>query len=97
MRYIVYSIIHVYDFHIIFSSVWVTEGSIWERAAHSVDHMILVISSFGFEGGILVLIAPVPGHCILVTFTKPHHYLSPVVRKPAFLHMRKQRHRSASR
>ena len=24
---------------------------------------------FGFEGGILVLIAPVPGHCILVTFS----------------------------
>ena len=48
---------------------------IWERAAHSVDHMfslyfdfvILVISSFGFKGGIWVLIAPVPGHCILVT------------------------------
>ena len=26
------------------------------------------ISCFGFERGIWVLIAPVPGHCILVTF-----------------------------
>ena len=30
--------------------------------------VILVISRFGFEGGIWVLIAPVCGHCILVTF-----------------------------
>ena len=30
--------------------------------------VILVISSFGFESAIWVLIAPVPGHCILVTF-----------------------------
>ena len=30
--------------------------------------IILVISNFGFEGRILVLIAPVPGHCLLVTF-----------------------------
>ena len=45
----------------------------WERAAHSVDVMffvirlfvILVISRFGFEGRIWVLIAPVPGHCLL--------------------------------
>ena len=28
----------------------------------------LVISRFGFEGGFWVLIALVPGHCILVTF-----------------------------
>ena len=48
-----------------------------ERAAHSVDHMfslyfdnflVLVISRFGLECGIPVLIAPVPGHCILVSF-----------------------------
>ena len=30
--------------------------------------MILFIFRFGFEGGILVLIAPVPGHCLLGTF-----------------------------
>ena len=30
--------------------------------------VILVISRFGFDGGIWVLVAPVPGHCILVTF-----------------------------
>ena len=30
----------------------------------------LVISRFGFEGRILVLIAPVPGHCLVVTFAK---------------------------
>ena len=30
--------------------------------------VILVISCVCFEGGIRVLIAPVPGHCILVTF-----------------------------
>ena len=34
--------------------------------------VILVISHFGFEGGIWVLIAPVPGHCLLVTFS--HSY-----------------------
>ena len=29
----------------------------------------LVISCIDFEGGILVLFATVPGHCILVTFS----------------------------
>ena len=29
--------------------------------------MASVISRFDFEGGILVLISPVPGHCMLVT------------------------------
>ena len=42
-----------------------------------VDHIItfvsLVIFLFGFEGGIRVLIAPVPGQCILVAFTTPTH------------------------
>ena len=27
---------------------------------------ILVVSHFGFEGGTVVLIAPVPGHCLLL-------------------------------
>ena len=43
----------------------------WEIAAHSVYHMfsfyyvhifvILVVSHFGFEGGVVFFIAPVPG------------------------------------
>ena len=32
--------------------------------------VIFVISRFGFEGRIWVLIAPVPGHYLLVTFRK---------------------------
>ena len=50
-----------------------------ERAAFSINHMfslyfdyaILVISHFGFEVGTLVLVAPIPGLCLLysrVTF-----------------------------
>ena len=31
--------------------------------------VILVISRFGFEGGVWFLIAAVPVHCILATFT----------------------------
>ena len=50
----------------------------WEIAAHSVSHLfslylvlfvILVISHLGFEGGICHLIALVPVHCFLITFT----------------------------
>ena len=59
-------------------------ATFWERAALSVDHMfylyfahfkILVISRFGFVGGIWVLIAPVHGHCTLVTFDKTLEFL----------------------
>ena len=47
-------------------------------AAHSYDHMfslyfdfvILVISGFGFEGWIWVLIASVPGLCMLFTLIR---------------------------
>ena len=49
-------------------------ATFWDRAAHSVYCMfylyfdlILVISNFGFEGGTLVLIALVPGHCLSLT------------------------------
>ena len=49
-------------------------ATFWERTAPSVDHMfsyvILGISHSGFEGRIRVLINPVPGHCLLVTFLK---------------------------
>ena len=46
------------------------------RCRNSVDHMfplyflfvVLVISRFSFKGSILVLIASVPGLCILFTF-----------------------------
>ena len=51
---------------------------LWEKAAHSVDHIfslfltilriILVISRFGFVGWIWVLIASVSGLCIVFTF-----------------------------
>ena len=48
----------------------------WKRAAHSVTHMfsllclfvVLVVSHLGFEGGNLVLISPVPGHCLPFAF-----------------------------
>ena len=45
-----------------------------ETAAHSVLRLfvMLVVSCFGFECGIWDLIAPVPGHCILVTFSRPY-------------------------
>ena len=32
------------------------------------DYLIVVISRFGFECGIKVLIAPVPSHCTLLLF-----------------------------
>ena len=53
-------------------------ATFWEIANHSIDHMfslyfdyyvILVISRFGFEGWIAVLIASVHDLCILFTFT----------------------------
>ena len=53
-------------------------ATFWEIAAQSVDHMfsfvfclfvILVFSRFGFEDWIWVLIASVPGLCILFTFS----------------------------
>ena len=49
----------------------------WEGAARSVEHVfsscfdyfvVLVNSRFGFEGWIWVLIASVPGLCILRTY-----------------------------
>ena len=53
-------------------------ATFWERAAHSVDHIfslyfnflifvVVVISHFGFEGWIWVMIASVPGFCTLFT------------------------------
>ena len=47
-------------------------ATFWETAAHLVNHFLLGIMSicnsgcfhFGIEGGTVVLIAPVPGHCL---------------------------------
>ena len=56
-------------------------ATFWEIAAHSVGHnyvlfvfwlfviLHVVISRFGFEGWIWVLIVSVPGLCILFTFS----------------------------
>ena len=49
-------------------------ATFWERTAHSVDRMFSLyciylyfklFPVFGFEGKILVLIVPLPGHCLL--------------------------------
>ena len=62
--------------HISFSSVWVTEWPPFRKELPTrltIDSLcILTICyfsyfSFGFEGGIWVLIDPFPGHCKLVT------------------------------
>ena len=56
-------------------------ATICERAALSVNRMfsfyimlfaIWVIPDFGFEGKCLVLIAPVPGHCLPIAFAMPY-------------------------
>ena len=44
-------------------------ATFWESAAHSV----LVISHFGFEGGISDLIVSVPGHCLPLTLKTETH------------------------
>ena len=51
----------------------------WEKAAHSVyctfslyfDNVIIVISRLGFEGENMILIAPVPDHCLYFIFLNP--------------------------
>ena len=53
-------------------------ATFWERAAHSVNRMFsllclyvaLVVFHFSFEGGTLVLIASVSGHCLPNFFGK---------------------------
>ena len=48
----------------------------WERAARSVDPIFslsfcnISYFRFGFEGRIWVLIAPVPGHCLLIALIR---------------------------
>ena len=47
-------------------------ATFWERAAHSFSLLCLfvafVVSHFGFEGRLLLLIALVPGHCLPFNF-----------------------------
>ena len=64
---------YVCTYHL--SSVWIAEWPPFGKelpirltiCAHCILTVILVISRFGFEGGICVLVASVPGHCILVS------------------------------
>ena len=66
---------YIYSFKVGSVAEW---PHFWEIVAHSVYHMfskiiltflILVISCFGAEGWILVLIALIPDLCILFTLT----------------------------
>ena len=69
---------HLMFVHIILSSVWV---AVWPPFGKELPARLTICSlcilticnfiffSFCFHGGILVLIAPVPSHCILVTFS----------------------------
>ena len=68
---------HLMCVHIIFSLVQVAEWTPFGKelltlltiCSHCIlTFVILVIFPFGFEGRIWVLIASVPGHCLLVTF-----------------------------
>ena len=62
-------------FHLMFVNiilVWfgLLSGHLLGKISLYVDYLLfLVISRFGFEGGIWVLIALVLGHCIPVTYT----------------------------
>ena len=66
---------HLLFVHNTFSSVGVSEWpTYWEIVAHLVSHLftlyfalfeIIVISHLVFEGGICILIAPVPVHLLL--------------------------------
>ena len=70
--------------HSNFSSVWVIEWPPFEKelptqlavCSHCIWlFVILVISRFGFEGGVWFLIASVPVNCLLVTLlTDPPYY-----------------------
>ena len=52
-------------------------ATFWEIAAPSANHVlfvsclfvVLVISNFSFENRVLVLVVPVPGHCLHFTLT----------------------------
>ena len=71
---------HLMRVYLLFSLVWFLSGHFFlEIVAHSVYHMfskiiltflLLVISCFGVEGWILVLIALIPDLCILFILTR---------------------------
>ena len=44
----------------------------WPYVLFAFCLFVIVISRFGFDDGSWVLIDPVPGHCLLVSFT--HHF-----------------------
>ena len=69
---------HLVFVHNTFSSVWVAEWSPFGKelptrlavCSHCILSVCILVflSRFGFEGGVWFLIAPVPVHCLLVTF-----------------------------
>ena len=52
----------------------------------SICNLSYSISHFSFVGRILLLIVPIPSHCLPFTFVLKY---SRIMRKPAFLQMRK--------
>ena len=74
---------HLMLVHYTFSSVWVTHHLLGNSCPLGWPFVlivfclsiILVISHFGFEGGICLLIAPVPVHCFLITFLGKYNQL----------------------
>ena len=84
---------HLMCVHIIFSSVWVAE---WPPFGKELLTRLTIcslciltiynsiISRFGFEGGIWILIAHVPGLCILITFTEENLLFETVQSRPSF-------------
>ena len=72
------------------SSVWVAEWPPFGKELHTwftiysfvfCLFVTLVIFRSGFAGWVLVLIAPVPGHCILVTFNLIVFCSAPITEK----------------
>ena len=55
--------------------------------------VILVVSYFGFEGGTLILIAPVPDHCLHYTFLRnlPNDH-SCILEKHYYVQLHKNKH-----
>ena len=62
---------HFIFVHIILFGSGFCVTTYWERTAHSADNMFSLhfdyLQVLLSEGGILVLITPVSGHCLLVT------------------------------
>ena len=78
--------------HIIFSLVWVAEWPPFGKellTRLTICYLCIltiynsIISRFGFEGGIWIMIAPVPGLCILITFTEENLLFETVQSRPS--------------